>query len=147
PRPARGGGRGDPAGVPAAAGRAAASRGRSARLVPRDGTRVPPVRLPRPPPAVAPPDGGAASHRRPRRHPHGARSRQIPPTARPRTPPLAGADRPPPATPRPTPRSEAMTTLDPQAPIGQLAAERPGRADVFERLGIDYCCGGRATLA
>jgi regulator of cell morphogenesis and NO signaling len=31
-------------------------------------------------------------------------------------------------------------------PIGYLVAERPGLARVFDRLGIDYCCGGRATL-
>lgn len=31
--------------------------------------------------------------------------------------------------------------------IGQLVAEQPGRAAVFDSLGIDYCCGGKATLA
>ncbi|MCC6428284.1 MAG: iron-sulfur cluster repair di-iron protein [Phycisphaerales bacterium] len=31
--------------------------------------------------------------------------------------------------------------------VGQLVAQRPARARVFERLGIDYCCGGRKTLA
>jgi regulator of cell morphogenesis and NO signaling len=30
--------------------------------------------------------------------------------------------------------------------IGQLVLERPGRARVFERLGIDYCCGGKKPL-
>lgn len=30
--------------------------------------------------------------------------------------------------------------------VGELVAERPNRARVFERLGIDYCCGGKATL-
>jgi regulator of cell morphogenesis and NO signaling len=30
--------------------------------------------------------------------------------------------------------------------IGQLVAEQPGRSRVFERLGIDYCCGGRKPL-
>lgn len=33
------------------------------------------------------------------------------------------------------------------ATVGQLVAERPGRARVFERFGIDYCCGGRMPLA
>ncbi|MBL8874645.1 MAG: iron-sulfur cluster repair di-iron protein [Phycisphaerae bacterium] len=31
--------------------------------------------------------------------------------------------------------------------VGQLVAERPERGRVFERLGIDYCCGGRKLLA
>jgi regulator of cell morphogenesis and NO signaling len=39
-----------------------------------------------------------------------------------------------------------MTTLTPEIPVGQLVAERPSRARLFDRLGIDYCCGGRAPL-
>ena len=31
--------------------------------------------------------------------------------------------------------------------LGDLVAERPARARVFERLGIDYCCHGRRSLA
>jgi regulator of cell morphogenesis and NO signaling len=31
--------------------------------------------------------------------------------------------------------------------IGQMVAERPGRAQVFEKYGIDYCCGGKKILA
>jgi regulator of cell morphogenesis and NO signaling len=31
-------------------------------------------------------------------------------------------------------------------PVGDLVAERPGRARLFEQLGIDYCCGGRQPL-
>ena len=30
--------------------------------------------------------------------------------------------------------------------VGQLVVERPSRARVFERLGIDYCCGGKHPL-
>ncbi len=30
--------------------------------------------------------------------------------------------------------------------VGQLVAQRPLRACVLEQLGIDYCCGGKATL-
>lgn len=30
--------------------------------------------------------------------------------------------------------------------IGQLVAERPSRSRVFERWGIDYCCGGKKRL-
>jgi regulator of cell morphogenesis and NO signaling len=33
------------------------------------------------------------------------------------------------------------------ATVGRLVAERPGRARLFERLGIDYCRGGGQTLA
>lgn len=31
--------------------------------------------------------------------------------------------------------------------IGELVAERPSRARVFERWGLDYCCGGKQRLA
>ncbi|MCL4216956.1 MAG: iron-sulfur cluster repair di-iron protein [Candidatus Hydrogenedentes bacterium] len=31
--------------------------------------------------------------------------------------------------------------------VGQVVAERPGRSRVFENHGIDYCCGGKKTLA
>jgi regulator of cell morphogenesis and NO signaling len=38
-------------------------------------------------------------------------------------------------------------SLDPAtATVGQLVAERPSRARVFERFGIDYCCGGKTPL-
>lgn len=30
--------------------------------------------------------------------------------------------------------------------VRELALEKPGAARVFERLGIDYCCGGKQTL-
>lgn len=30
--------------------------------------------------------------------------------------------------------------------VGRLVAERPSRARVFERFGIDYCCGGGRSL-
>lgn len=39
-----------------------------------------------------------------------------------------------------------MTTWNHRT-VGQLVVERPARARVFERLGIDYCCGGRLPLA
>jgi regulator of cell morphogenesis and NO signaling len=39
-----------------------------------------------------------------------------------------------------------MMTLRSEIPIGQLVTERPSRARLFERLGIDYCCDGRAPL-
>ena len=31
--------------------------------------------------------------------------------------------------------------------VGELVAERPARSRVFEELGIDYCCGGKLSLA
>jgi len=33
-----------------------------------------------------------------------------------------------------------------ETPVRDLVLETPARARVFERLGIDYCCGGRQTL-
>lgn len=44
-----------------------------------------------------------------------------------------------------------MTTLDASRgqldrTLGELVAERPARARVFERLGIDYCCHGHRPL-
>ncbi len=31
--------------------------------------------------------------------------------------------------------------------VGELVAEKPSRSRIFERLGIDYCCGGKRPLA
>jgi regulator of cell morphogenesis and NO signaling len=31
--------------------------------------------------------------------------------------------------------------------VGQLVVERPARARIFEQHGIDYCCGGKLSLA
>jgi regulator of cell morphogenesis and NO signaling len=36
--------------------------------------------------------------------------------------------------------------LDSHTPVGQLVAEHPGWARVFDRLRIDYCCGGKAPF-
>lgn len=38
-------------------------------------------------------------------------------------------------------------SIDPNATVADLVVERPARARVLERLGIDYCCGGRRSLA
>jgi regulator of cell morphogenesis and NO signaling len=38
------------------------------------------------------------------------------------------------------PATDRATTL------GELVAEQPAAAELFERLGLDYCCGGRRTL-
>ena len=37
--------------------------------------------------------------------------------------------------------------IDPSTPLAQLALERPARTRVLERLGLDYCCGGKRSLA
>lgn len=41
-----------------------------------------------------------------------------------------------------------MSTMnvDMNQTVGELVAEQPGRSRVFERFGIDYCCGGKRTL-
>jgi regulator of cell morphogenesis and NO signaling len=36
--------------------------------------------------------------------------------------------------------------LNADCTVGQVVVERPGRSRVLERLGIDYCCGGRKPL-
>lgn len=40
-----------------------------------------------------------------------------------------------------------MATITPEITIGQLVTERPSRSRIFENLGIDYCCGGKKTIA
>lgn len=37
--------------------------------------------------------------------------------------------------------------MDTTLTVGSLVTERPSRAEVFEKHGIDYCCGGRKPLA
>jgi regulator of cell morphogenesis and NO signaling len=39
-----------------------------------------------------------------------------------------------------------MRTISNDVTLGQLVAERPGRAQVLEDLGLDYCCRGARTL-
>src|SRR6478672_3716457 len=39
-----------------------------------------------------------------------------------------------------------MTALSLDTLVGQLVADRPSRSVLFERLGIDYCCGGKRPL-
>jgi regulator of cell morphogenesis and NO signaling len=39
-----------------------------------------------------------------------------------------------------------MKSISVDTPVGQLVTECPARARVFERLGIDYCCGGSRSL-
>lgn len=39
------------------------------------------------------------------------------------------------------------STFPPETTVGEIVAVRPLLARVFEKLGIDYCCGGKQTLA
>ena len=45
-----------------------------------------------------------------------------------------------------TPPAVALA-VSPHTTIGDLVAARPAFARLFEKLGIDYCCGGTQTLA
>jgi regulator of cell morphogenesis and NO signaling len=46
-----------------------------------------------------------------------------------------------------TRKETIMNTILLEARVGELVRERPSRAKVFEEFGIDYCCGGRVSLA
>ena len=39
-----------------------------------------------------------------------------------------------------------MPTITPTLTVGQIVAANPETGVVFERLGIDYCCGGHRSL-
>lgn len=39
-----------------------------------------------------------------------------------------------------------MTSVVPETSLGQLVADHPNLARVFDRFGLDYCCNGRTTL-
>jgi regulator of cell morphogenesis and NO signaling len=39
-----------------------------------------------------------------------------------------------------------MKTTQAYPTVGQAVAERPAAARIFERLGLDYCCGGKEPL-
>lgn len=40
-----------------------------------------------------------------------------------------------------------MKAITTQQTVGEIVTESPGLARAFESLGIDYCCGGKKTLA
>lgn len=40
-----------------------------------------------------------------------------------------------------------MTAINADATVGQLVVERPSRSRVFQKLGIDFCCGGKKRLS
>ena len=43
--------------------------------------------------------------------------------------------------------STTSSSISPSSLVGQIVAAQPLLARVFERVGIDYCCGGKRTLA
>ncbi len=43
--------------------------------------------------------------------------------------------------------NRSMPILTEERTVGQIAAEMPGSVRIFEKYGIDYCCGGRISLA
>lgn len=40
-----------------------------------------------------------------------------------------------------------MSRIDIQSTVGQIVRQRPARSRILEKLGIDYCCGGKKPLA
>ena len=40
-----------------------------------------------------------------------------------------------------------MSSITTQTTVGELVRARPSRSRIFEKLGIDYCCGGKKPLA
>lgn len=45
------------------------------------------------------------------------------------------------------PTTTNTSSFSPSSTVGQIVAAQPLLARVFERAGIDYCCGGKKTLA
>ncbi len=43
--------------------------------------------------------------------------------------------------------STSTALFSPETTLGELVVARPALARLFERLGLDYCCGGKQTLA
>lgn len=43
--------------------------------------------------------------------------------------------------------SSTLTTITPASSVGDIVASRPLLARSFEQLGIDFCCGGKSSLA
>jgi regulator of cell morphogenesis and NO signaling len=40
-----------------------------------------------------------------------------------------------------------MSSISIDTSVGQLVTDRPNRSRVFQQLGIDFCCGGKRSLA
>src|SRR5688572_28161070 len=39
------------------------------------------------------------------------------------------------------------TEITPETSVGEIVAAQPLLARIFQKAGIDYCCGGKSTLA
>ena len=48
--------------------------------------------------------------------------------------------------PHPPDRPKGRTVISSEASVADLVVAQPSRARVFERLGLDYCCGGKRSL-
>ena len=44
-------------------------------------------------------------------------------------------------------QTRIMSTITTEITIGEVAVQSPGASRVFERLGLDYCCGGKRGFA
>lgn len=44
-------------------------------------------------------------------------------------------------------QNQKLKNITAETTVGEIVRAVPGRARVFENLGIDYCCGGKKTLA
>ena len=44
-------------------------------------------------------------------------------------------------------QNRSMATLTEERTVGELAAELPASVRIFEKYDIDYCCGGKTSLA
>jgi regulator of cell morphogenesis and NO signaling len=45
------------------------------------------------------------------------------------------------------PAAQGDSSIRTDIPLGELARDRPAAVPLLERLGLDYCCGGRVALA
>lgn len=60
---------------------------------------------------------------------------------------LAGCNATPSSrSPASTPPPAASAGWGPDTTVGRIVADEPDAARIFELVGIDYCCGGKATL-
>ena len=40
-----------------------------------------------------------------------------------------------------------MSAFDLSTPVGEIVARYPGTSRIFDRAGVDFCCGGKRSLA
>ena len=44
-------------------------------------------------------------------------------------------------------RTPLLTTFDLSTPVGEIVARHPSTSRIFDRAGVDFCCGGKRSLA